>query len=186
MYSDVTHARALERSLAQNSGTRVSASSFAFPNAPRDPQAYLDAPARTPSLSASTSSSSSRSGPSTSGFKALPHSSEVSHNIFDELGTTRGTSWQFEIANLRLENQRLRKEKEKILAWKEAKRVHAAQAEAAREHSKEQERLRELGRVASEDCSCANCGRGDSRWAGPTGLYSLCEMYVLASSWSQG
>ncbi|KAI5480513.1 hypothetical protein MNV49_000666 [Pseudohyphozyma bogoriensis] len=70
--------------------------------------------------SSSGSKSTSRTGSggsSSTSFSAIPStfktlSSSSSDNIFDELETTRGTSWQYELHQLRLINRKLREEKD--------------------------------------------------------------------------
>lgn len=106
-------------------------------------------------------------------FKQLTPSVSVSDNVFDELDSARGTSWQFELyqsefelsfvpnsspifplTTVRLTNKKLREEKEALLAVQRKKRKRAANTD-------------ELvvpgggsasGRGKNARRQCANCG----------------------------
>lgn len=101
-------------------------------------------------------------------FQTLADSSTLSDNLFDELDTTRGTSWQFELHQLRLTNKKLREEKDMLAALQKKKRKH-------------QQGRSEQQAPSSAAHSCANCGRADSpEWrTGPTGSKTLCNAFVL-------
>lgn len=134
--------------------------------------------------SASASGGSDSSAPSTfsaipSTFKALiQHPSAQSDNVFDELDTTRTTSWQYELHQLKLTNKKLKEE------------LHMLQA-AKRKRKKKEERELLAGMSGSASSpgagsssasntsikTCANCGRTDSpEWrVGPSGARNLCN-----------
>ncbi|CAG8598433.1 13265_t:CDS:10 [Ambispora leptoticha] len=77
-------------------------------------------------------------------------------NIFEELDTTRSTSWQYELHQMRLTNKKLREELEAI------------------KHSKKKRKKRS---ASSSNKVCAHCQRKDSpEWRkGPGGPKSLCN-----------
>ncbi|BGP39900.1 hypothetical protein JCM10450v2_003874 [Rhodotorula kratochvilovae] len=104
-------------------------------------------------------------------FKALAAPSSVSDNVFDELNVTRGTSWQFELHQMRLVNKKLREEREALEALKRKKAL-LAKAPVAQKTGPAQR-------------ACANCGRTQSaEWrSGPTGPKSLCNACGLR--WSK-
>lgn len=54
-------------------------------------------------------------------FKTLSQAN-ISDNIFDELDSVRGTSWQFELHQMRLTNRKLREEKETLLKLQKSKK----------------------------------------------------------------
>ncbi|GAA6002185.1 uncharacterized protein JCM10292_000797 [Rhodotorula paludigena] len=105
-------------------------------------------------------------------FKALAAPSSVSDNVFDELNVTRGTSWQFELHQMRLTNKKLREERSALEALKKKKAVLQAQQPAAQKAGPSQR-------------ACANCGRTSSaEWrSGPTGPKTLCNACGLR--WSK-
>ncbi|GAA5821518.1 hypothetical protein JCM3770_001059 [Rhodotorula araucariae] len=104
-------------------------------------------------------------------FKALAAPSSVSDNVFDELNVTRGTSWQFELHQMRLTNKKLREEREALEALIEKKEL-LAKVPAAQKTGPTQR-------------ACANCGRTQSaEWrSGPTGPKTLCNACGLR--WSK-
>ncbi|CAG8526995.1 7673_t:CDS:10, partial [Ambispora gerdemannii] len=77
-------------------------------------------------------------------------------NIFEELDTTRSSSWQYELHQMRLTNKKLREELEAI------------------KHSKKKRKKRS---ASSSNKVCAHCQRKDSpEWRkGPGGPKSLCN-----------
>lgn len=135
----------------------------------------------------STSGSSSSFSAITSTFKQLTPSASISDNVFDELDSVRGTSWQFELHQskrlparigsrifadvapfaVRLTNKKLREEKEALLAMQRKKRKRAAGGDklqlppGASPSGKSGQR------------TCANCGRSSSaEWrTGYAGIY---------------
>ncbi|KAL8277730.1 hypothetical protein RQP46_009852 [Phenoliferia psychrophenolica] len=188
----------------------------------RKQAAFAQAPTYTPGPHASTDvssplsdvSGSSNDGvpagppPFVSTFQTLDHPSANCDNVFDELDTTRCTSWQYELHQLQLSNKRLRDEKDHLLNLARKKRASFASSLQARgdEHSSVKmssvngknssvggksapRRTSESGSKASSarGRSCANCGRNDSpEWrAGPTGLKSLCNACGLRWSKTQ-
>ncbi|GAA5928415.1 uncharacterized protein JCM15063_003873 [Sporobolomyces koalae] len=118
----------------------------------------------------STSAGSSFSAvPST--FKALASPNATSDNVFEELNVTRGTSWQFELHQMRLTNKKLREEKEALSALKR-KREESVKPPSSTKGS-------------NAPRACANCGRTTSaEWrSGPTGPKTLCNACGLR--WSK-
>jgi len=138
--------------------------------------------------SASASGGSDSSAPSTfsaipSTFKALiQHPSTQSDNVFDELDTTRTTSWQYELHQLKLTNKKLKEE------------LHMLQAAKRKRKKKEERELLQGGATGASSPAgtsaaaasalnnpavktCANCGRTDSpEWrVGPSGARNLCN-----------
>lgn len=115
-------------------------------------------------------------------FKTLNHPSTVSDNVFDELDTTRCTSWQYELHQLQNINKKLREEKEHLIG-----RAHKRKSdfEKLQIGSKKMRGGSDASGSAKSGRSnkskraltCANCGRTDSpEWrAGPTGTKSLCN-----------
>ncbi|BGP07967.1 hypothetical protein JCM10049v2_003812 [Rhodotorula toruloides] len=103
-------------------------------------------------------------------FKSLATSSSVSDNVFDELNVTRGTSWQFELHQMRLTNKKLREEREALETIKKKKAMHAKAPPP---------------KAGTGQRSCANCGRTSSaEWrSGPTGPKTLCNACGLR--WSK-
>ncbi|GAA5948571.1 hypothetical protein JCM3775_004658, partial [Rhodotorula graminis] len=104
-------------------------------------------------------------------FKALAAPSSTSDNVFDELNVTRGTSWQFELHQMRLTNKKLREEREALEALRKKKAL-LAKAPA-------------LSKAGPSQRACANCGRTQSaEWrSGPTGPKTLCNACGLR--WSK-
>ncbi|GAA5909930.1 uncharacterized protein JCM6883_003141 [Sporobolomyces salmoneus] len=104
-------------------------------------------------------------------FKALGSPNAHSDNVFDELNVTRGTSWQFELHQMRLTNKKLREEKEALSAMKR----------------KREESVKSASSVKGGNAprACANCGRTSSaEWrSGPTGPKTLCNACGLR--WSK-
>lgn len=122
------------------------------------------------SAPSTTSAGSSFSAvPST--FKSLASPNAQSDNVFDELNVTRGTSWQFELHQMRLTNKKLREEKEALTALKR-KREQSVKAASS-------------NKGGSGPRACANCGRTSSaEWrSGPTGPKTLCNACGLR--WSK-
>lgn len=136
----------------------------------------------------STSGSSSSFSAITSTFKQLTPSASISDNVFDELDSVRGTSWQFELHQskclparigsrifadvapfaVRLTNKKLREEKEALLAMQRKKRKRAAGGDklqlppGASPSGKSGQR------------TCANCGRSSSaEWRTGCALFWL-------------
>ncbi|BGP24549.1 white collar 1 protein [Rhodotorula toruloides] len=103
-------------------------------------------------------------------FKALTTPSSMSDNVFDELNVTRGTSWQFELHQMRLTNKKLREEREALETIKKKKALHAKAPPP---------------KAGTGQRSCANCGRTSSaEWrSGPTGPKTLCNACGLR--WSK-
>ncbi|SGY45329.1 BQ5605_C001g00274 [Microbotryum silenes-dioicae] len=110
----------------------------------------------------------------TSTYKTLEINSNLSDNIFDELDSVRGTSWQFELHQMRLTNKKLREEKEALVVLQSKKRRREAGQRS------------DPGKSAkSEIKSCLNCGKTQSaEWrSGPTGPKTLCNACGLR--WSK-
>lgn len=103
-------------------------------------------PAGTGAPSTTSAGSSFSAVPST--FKALGPPNAHSDNVFDELNVTRGTSWQFELHQMRLTNKKLREEKEALSAMKRKREESVKSASSVK------------GGNAAR--SCANCGRTSS------------------------
>lgn len=126
-------------------------------------------------------SGSDSSAPST--FSAIPstfktlnqHPSMQSANVFDELDTTRTTSWQYELHQLKLTNKKL---KEELTMLQAAKRKRKKKEDL--QHQMEMSGSPAPANTASIAVpvkSCANCGRTDSpEWrVGPSGARNLCN-----------
>ncbi|KAK4056785.1 hypothetical protein OIO90_002034 [Microbotryomycetes sp. JL221] len=139
---------------------------------------------RTGSGSGSDSDGSNGNGGKTSfsaipsTFKTLSHDN-ASDNVFDELDSVRGTSWQFELHQMRLTNKKLREEKAALLALQRNKK---------RKRTDSNDRLSASNAsspVAPSVRRCANCGRSQSaEWrTGPTGPKTLCNACGLR--WSK-
>lgn len=126
--------------------------------------------------SGDAASGSDSSAPSTfsaipSTYKSLLQHQNQSDNIFDELDTTRSTSWQYELHQLKLTNKKLKEE--------------LAMLQAAKRKRKKKEEMAAAGIMPAPSPtiqnpaakSCANCGRTDSpEWrVGPSGQRSLCN-----------
>ncbi|CAB4429682.1 unnamed protein product [Rhizophagus irregularis] len=117
-----------------------------------------------PVQSSPTSSSCSPDGASSGGSTPTPsihlRNISVEHqptdNIFEELDTTRSTSWQYELHQMRLTNKKLREELESI------------------KHSKKKRKKRS---APSSNKVCHHCQRKDSpEWRkGPDGPKTLCN-----------
>ncbi|GAA5863387.1 hypothetical protein JCM8547_006966 [Rhodosporidiobolus lusitaniae] len=97
-------------------------------------------------------------------FKSLVTPSVVSDNVFSELDVTRGTSWQFELHQMRLTNKKLREEREALETIRKKKAIATKMPAAP------------LASTAGQR-ACANCGRTSSaEWrSGPTGPKTLCN-----------
>ncbi|KAM0747380.1 hypothetical protein T439DRAFT_329111 [Meredithblackwellia eburnea MCA 4105] len=156
---------------------------------------------RDPSPQQSDSPHSSRSGsrtpPFVSTFKVTSHPSSSSDNVFDELDTTRCTSWQYELHQLQILNKRLRDEKEHLMTQAQKRRTSSFAAgldnqlggnnntnmsvtgSSAYDGGRPRSVASDSSRPSSSSVGrvCANCGRTDSpEWrAGPTGLRTLCN-----------
>lgn len=141
---------------------------------------------RSPSpLSSDDSDKSSAAQPFASTFKSLAHPSAASDNVFDELDTTRCTSWQYELHQLQNTNRKLREERDHLVQAGHRRRSSAFAASlslAGRSSTKRGSTAssKSSSRVGSGEGarSCANCGRGEDggKWrAGPTGPKTLCS-----------
>ncbi|GAA5959900.1 hypothetical protein JCM3765_000636 [Sporobolomyces pararoseus] len=126
---------------------------------------------RVPGSAPSTTSAGSSFSAVPSTFKALGAPNAHSDNVFDELNVTRGTSWQFELHQMRLTNKKLREEKEALSAMKRKREESVKSASSAK--------------GSNAPRSCANCGRTSSaEWrSGPTGPKTLCNACGLR--WSK-
>jgi len=96
----------------------------------------------------STNSAGSSFSAVPSTFKSLASPNSQSDNVFDELNVTRGTSWQFELHQMRLTNKKLREEKEALSALKRKREQSVKPASSNK------------GGTAQR--ACANCGRTTS------------------------
>lgn len=132
------------------------------------------------SSGSNSGSGSDSSAPST--FSAIPSTYKTllsqaraqSDNLFDELDTTRTTSWQYELHQLRLTNKKL---KEELAMLEAARRKRKKKEDAGKnESSTSAASPRPLANMANVK-TCANCGRTDSpEWrVGPTGARNLCN-----------
>lgn len=152
---------------------------------------FRDMVVTTPDASDDGRSSGSNSGSGSgsdssavSTFSAIPSTYKTllsqakaqSDNLFDELDTTRTTSWQYELHQLKLTNKKLKEE--------------LAMLEAARRKRKKKDLAGYNGSSTSAASSrplavanttggktCANCGKTDSpEWrVGPSGARNLCN-----------
>jgi hypothetical protein len=112
-------------------------------------------------------------------FKSLPRPSTLSDNIFDELDSSKGTSWQFELHQLRLTNKKLQDEKTTLAEYMNNHR-HSL---TSQDHEKKQSSLPYYPPSPPE--MCANCGSESNEWmAGPTGPDTLCK--ACATRWTGG
>ncbi|KAK4051163.1 hypothetical protein OIV83_002985 [Microbotryomycetes sp. JL201] len=114
-------------------------------------------------------------------FKTLSHDN-ASDNVFDELDSVRGTSWQFELHQMRLTNKKLREERAALLALQQRSKKRK------RNESGSNDRLSASNAGSPTSSSvrrCANCGRSQSaEWrTGPTGPKTLCNACGLR--WSK-
>jgi PAS domain S-box-containing protein len=66
-------------------------------------------------------------GPTTSNFGGV---SNPTGNVFEELEITRGTSWMYELQQLKISNKRMRDEVEVLEKQQQAMQIQAAQAQA--------------------------------------------------------
>ncbi|GAA6027278.1 hypothetical protein JCM8097_002551 [Rhodosporidiobolus ruineniae] len=116
-------------------------------------------------------------------FKSLTTPSSVSDNVFDELNVTRGTSWQFELHQMRLTNKKLREEREALDMIRKKKLAAAKQPPTPAAAATPASANGKGG--AGGQRSCANCGRTSSaEWrSGPTGPKTLCNACGLR--WSK-
>lgn len=132
-------------------------------------------------------------GPSRSAaFSAIPSTfktlsqANVSDNIFDELDSVRGTSWQFELHQIRLTNRKLREEKETLLRLQRSNKKrkrndapgdNALLAQYIQAHTDKKflvvngttivaspaaSSIGSAGKAGKGGRSCANCGRSHS------------------------
>lgn len=126
-------------------------------------------------------SGSDSSAPST--FSAIPSTYKTllsqahgqSDNLFDELDTTRTTSWQYELHQLKLTNKKL---KEELAMLEAARRKRKKKEEVGRNDSYMRASLPRTAPVGNPSTkTCANCGRTDSpEWrVGPSGARNLCN-----------
>ncbi|KAM0752700.1 hypothetical protein T439DRAFT_286870 [Meredithblackwellia eburnea MCA 4105] len=175
---DGTHARTMvtKPTLSRSRSSSVSLYSVAGSSSGSGSSMSLPLPAfkgmnsDTDSSSGTSSASSFSAIPST--FKTLTQA--ATDNIFDELDTTRGTSWQFELHQLRLQNKKLREEKDALSVLQRKKRKRdAAQF------------IVPTPPTPGGPKACANCGRtGSPEWrTGPTGPKTLCNACGLR--WSK-
>ncbi|KWU46188.1 hypothetical protein RHOSPDRAFT_9256, partial [Rhodotorula sp. JG-1b] len=102
---------------------------------------------------------------------ALTSAPSASDNVFDELNVTRGTSWQFELHQMRLTNKKLREERQAL--------------EAIMKRKEQLAKAPPPSKSGSSQRACANCGRTSSaEWrSGPTGPKTLCNACGLR--WSK-
>ena len=136
-------------------------------------------------------------------FKTLNHPSSVSDNVFDELDTTRCTSWQYELhqrssspphsprpladlsstSTVQNINKKLREEKEHLVGRARKRKSDFDKLQIGSRKSGKSGSSEGSSR-AKKPLSCANCGRTDSpEWrAGPTGNKSLCNAFVSSLS----
>lgn len=129
---------------------------------PATSSSSLSASARTPQSSASNSMANAEGVTTSAGGNGLPigtqHEALASEeNVFDELKTTRSTSWQFELRQMEKRNRLLAEELQGLLsAKKKRKRSHGA------------------GHLQKD---CANCHtRVTPEWRrGPSGNRDLCN-----------
>lgn len=126
-------------------------------------------------------SGSDSSAPST--FSATPSTYKSllsqahgqSDNLFDELDTTRTTSWQYELHQLKLTNKKL---KEELAMLEAARRKRKKKEEVGRNDSYMPTSLPRSAPASNPTTkTCANCGRTDSpEWrVGPSGARNLCN-----------
>lgn len=125
-----------------------------------------------------TSGKSSKSGLNqSSNFKALSHPSLVADNVFDELDTTRCTSWQYELHQLENLNKKLREEKEFLINLKRKRAEFQSASPASRGG---------FQLASPVPRSCVQCRTTDIKsWmSGPNGHATLCE--DCGSRWAGG
>lgn len=122
-------------------------------------------------------------------FKALAQGGQ-NDNVFDELDRVRGTSWQFELHQLKLTNRKLREEKDALMALQSKKRKlpfggsHTSGSASPNSDGAESTSSSNRATAAGQR-ACANCARTTSaEWrTGPTGPKSLCNRCGLR--WSK-
>ncbi|KAI5477837.1 GATA transcription factor [Pseudohyphozyma bogoriensis] len=123
----------------------------------------------------SDSSSTPEGGtPFRSTFKTLSHPSAESDNAFDELDSTRATSWMWEFHQLQILNKKLRDERDYL----DGLRPNRGSVYSARSGGRAGSASSRASRASSTSGrTCANCGRPDSpEWRlGPTGPKTLCN-----------
>jgi PAS domain S-box-containing protein len=110
-------------------------------------------------------SGSDSSAPST--FSAIPstyktllhHPSSQNDNVFDELDTTRTTSWQYELHQLKLTNKKLKEELQMLQA---AKRKRKKKEELQSRMEASASPAPQPNPANPDQKICANCGRTDS------------------------
>ncbi|GAA5881957.1 hypothetical protein JCM16303_003483 [Sporobolomyces ruberrimus] len=167
----------MNRSASQSEGssnvTMTAGSSVANGNGGGAGRVTLALPAfggRPAGSAPSTTSAGSSFSAVPSTFKALASPNAGSDNVFDELNVTRGTSWQFELHQMRLTNKKLREEKEALSAMKRKREESVKPASSTKSNAPR---------------ACANCGRTTSaEWrSGPTGPKTLCNACGLR--WSK-
>lgn len=130
--------------------------------------------------SSGPNSGSDSSAPST--FSAIPstfktllhHPSSQNDNVFDELDTTRTTSWQYELHQLKLTNKKLKEELQMLQA---AKRKRKKKEEMQSRMEASASPAPQSAPANPDQKICANCGRTDSpEWrVGPSGTRNLCN-----------
>nr|AML78744.1 putative LOV domain-containing protein [Neckera douglasii] len=158
--------QALKEKVAKSPRTQKTSLSFSYddlcimrPESLKDKAASATAPAGTYSAVPST-------------FRTLKgHPSHQNDNIFAELDTTKTSSWQFELHQLKLTNRRLREELEALEA-----------AVKKRKRNPEDDPMPPPPPPGGR--ACANCGKSDSpEWRkGPSGARDLCNACGLRYS----
>lgn len=126
--------------------------------------------------------SSSSAAPVLNTFKTLSHPSVVTDNVFDELDTTRCTSWQYELHQrmspsrtlpvtsrltyllfvVQILNKKLRDEKDHLIVQSRRKRGHEFPEPTERKTGRSPSESSQTSKVSHKNRSCANCGRTDS------------------------
>jgi len=139
-------------------------------------------------------SSSGRGSRASTSFSAKPSTFKTlttgghNDNVFDELDRVRGTSWQFELHQLKLTNRKLREEKEALMALQSKKRklpFGGSTSGSASPASEGAGSATSFKRLVAGQRACANCARTTSaEWrTGPTGPKTLCNRCGLR--WSK-
>lgn len=109
-------------------------------------------------------------------FRSLVHPSAASDNVFDELDTTRCTSWQYELHQLQNINRKLREERDHLVQVGRRRRSSAFAASLGKGSKRGSTTSSKASSRAGR--SCANCAKTESggEWmAGPTGPKTLCS-----------
>lgn len=163
-----SHLSILAQTSEASSDQRKLASPFALA-APEHP-----ATDRSPSPPSSDGSEASEP-PFSSTFRTLAHPSAASDNVFDELDTTRCTSWQYELHQLQNTNRKLREERDHLVDAGRRRRSSAHTANGGRLSGTKGSAASSKG-SSKVGRSCANCGKGEvGEWkTGPTGPRTLC------------